>query len=192
MAYSSIEHMGVIALGFGFGGPLGIAGALYHMLNHSLNKSAMFFGAGSVMRAYDTKRIPSIRHVMSRLPVLGGLWLAGAVAITGAPPFALFLSELTIIRAGLASEQYFLIALMAVLLVVIFVGFLNHFRTMYIENGEIADQKIVPVSAWCLLPMWLALVPLFVMGLWWPNALWEHFQTIAHALDAAAPTEALR
>jgi hydrogenase-4 component F len=192
MAYSSVEHMGVIALGFGFGGPLGVAGALYHMLNHSLNKSVMFFGAGSVMRAYQTKRIPSIRHVMRHMPVLGGLWLAGAVAITGAPPFALFLSELTIIRAGLAGSQYFLIALMAVLLIVIFVGFLNHFRTMYFENGETDDRKVSPVSAWCVLPMWLALVPLFVMGLWWPNLLWEHFQTIAHALDAATPAEAAR
>ena len=75
------------------------------MLNHSLNKSAMFFGAGSVMRAYGTKRIPGIRLVVRRYPVLGGLWLAGAVAITGAPPFALFLSELTIIRAGLAGSH---------------------------------------------------------------------------------------
>ena len=62
MAYSSVEHMGVIAIGFGFGGSLGIAGALYHMLNHSLNKSLMFFGAGSVMRATG----PSIsRFVLS-------------------------------------------------------------------------------------------------------------------------------
>ena len=192
MAYSSVEHMGVIALGFGFGGPLGIAGALYHMLNHSLNKSAMFFGAGSVMRAYDTKRISSIRHVMRHLPVLGGLWLAGAVAITGAPPFALFLSELAIIRAGLAGSQYFLIALMAVLLIVIFIGFLNHFRTMYFAKGWAENRKIEPVSPWCLLPMWLALIPLLAMGLWWPNLLWEHFQTIAHALDATHAAEGTR
>ncbi|MFZ0603411.1 MAG: proton-conducting transporter membrane subunit, partial [Roseiarcus sp.] len=129
MAYSSVEHMGVIALGFGFGGPLGVAGALYHMLNHSLNKSAMFFGAGVVMRTYETKRIRSIRHLLKQLPTFGILWLAGAVAITGAPPFALFLSELTIIRAGLSASKYFLIGLVAVLLVIIFVGFLNHFRT---------------------------------------------------------------
>ena len=68
MAYSSVEHMGIIALGFGFGGSLGIAGALYHMLNHSLNKSAMFFGAGAVMRAYQTKRISSIRQCSSSFP----------------------------------------------------------------------------------------------------------------------------
>ena len=100
MAYSSVEHMGVVALGFGFGGPLGIAGALYHMLNHSLNKSLMFFGAGNMMRSYGTKEISNIRGVGRRFPVQGALWLAGAVAITGAPPFGLFPSEFTILRAG--------------------------------------------------------------------------------------------
>ena len=73
MAYSSVEHMGVIALGFGFGGPLGIAGALYHMLNHSLNKSLMFFGAGNVMRSYGSKEIRNIRDVWARFPVQGAL-----------------------------------------------------------------------------------------------------------------------
>ena len=192
MAYSSVEHMGVIALGFGFGGPFGIAGALYHMLNHSLNKSAMFFGADAIMRAYETKRIPSIRHVMRHLPVLGGLWLAGAVAITGAPPFALFLSELTIIRAGLSGSKYFLVGLMAVLLIIIFVGFLNHFRQMYFENGETEPEKVISVSLWCLVPMRLALIPLLVMGLWWPQALWDHFQTIAHSLDTTTIAETVR
>jgi hydrogenase-4 component F len=192
MAYSSVEHMGVIALGFGFGGPLGVAGALYHMLNHSLNKSAMFFGAGVVMRTCRTKRIRSIRHLLQRLPSLSLLWLGGAVAITGAPPFALFLSELTIIRAGLSASKYFLIGLMAVLLVIIFVGFLNHFRTMYFESGEVASQEPAPVSPWCLLPMWLALAPLLIMGLWWPPALWDHFQTIAQALQPVHLAEAAR
>ena len=87
MAYSSVEHMGIMALGFGFGGPLGIAGALYHMLNHSLNKSLMFFGAGNAMRAYGRKDIGGISRVTDRLPAQAALWLAGAAAITGAPPF---------------------------------------------------------------------------------------------------------
>jgi hydrogenase-4 component F len=192
MAYSSVEHMGVIALGFGFGGSLGVAGALYHMLNHSLNKSAMFFGAGSMMRAYGTKRIRSIRSIMLHYPMLGGLWLAGAVAITGAPPFGLFLSELTIIRAGLARSQWFLVGLMAVLLIVIFVGFLNHFRTMYFDDSRRERKNMKPISPWCLAPMWLALVPLFVMGVWWPQALWDHFLGIARSLATMAPTGAGR
>jgi hydrogenase-4 component F len=189
MAYSSVEHMGVIALGFGFGGQLGVAGALYHMLNHSLNKSAMFFGAGSVMRAYGTKRISKIRLVSRHFPVLGGLWLAGAVAITGAPPFGLFLSELTIIRAGLLGSHRLLVALMAVLLIVIFVGFLNHFRTMYFDETRAERGKMAVISSWCIIPMWLALIPLLVMGLWWPQHLWDHFLAIAASLTNVVPTE---
>ena len=70
MAYSSVEHMGIIVLGFGFGGPFGVAGALYHTLGHSLNKSAMFFGAGAVMRAYQVNRIGGIAKSCGGSPCL--------------------------------------------------------------------------------------------------------------------------
>jgi hydrogenase-4 component F len=62
---------------------------------------------------------------------------------------------------------------------------------MYFEDGKSASDKVVPVSLWCLLPMWLALVPLFVMGLWWPQVLWEHFQSIAQALEATKLAETM-
>ena len=169
MAYSSVEHMGVVAFGFGFGGPLGVAGAFYHMLNHSLNKSLMFFGAGNMMRAYGTKDISRISGVGGYFPTQAALWLAGAVAITGAPPFGLFLSEFTIMRAGLQPSFSWAVYVMAVLLIVIFIGFLNHFRIMYYTPAP-ADHTPPTrrVTAWCAVPMWLALVPLLVLGLWWP------------------------
>ncbi len=186
MAYSSVEHMGVLALGFGFGGPLGIAGALYHMLNHSLNKSLMFFGAGQVMRAYGTKEMPEIRRVGERYPVVGALWLAGAVAITGAPPFGLFLSEITILRAGFAGPHRWAVVLMLLLLIVIFVGFLNHFREMYFVKAANANRETtLRCNPWLALPMWLALVPILVLGLWWPDAFWRYFDTVTHQLGAA-------
>jgi hydrogenase-4 component F len=184
MAYSSIEHMGVVALGFGFGGPLGVAGALYHMLNHSLNKSLMFFGAGNMMRAYGTKDILQINGVSRFFPVQGALWLAGAVAITGAPPFGLFLSEFTIMRAGLKPSFSWAVYVMAVLLIVIFVGFLNHFRGMYDDAAPVAEQPPSRrVSAWCAVPMWLSLAPLPVLGVWWPAGIWNYLASIAHSLS---------
>ena len=181
MAYSSIEHMGVVALGFGFGGPLGVAGALYHMLNHSLNKSLMFFGAGNMIRAYGTKQIELIRGVGGYFPAQGALWLAGAVAITGAPPFGLFLSEFTIMRAGFKPPFAWAVYVMAALLIVIFVGFMNQFRSMYYRPaGEIAPRS--RASAWCAVPMWLSLMPLLVLGLWWPAPIWDYLTSIAHVL----------
>jgi hydrogenase-4 component F len=181
MAYSSVEHMGVIALGFGFGGILGTAGALYHMLNHSLNKSLMFFGAGSAMRSYGTKDMIGIRGFGEMFPRAGALWLAGAVAITGAPPFGLFLSEYTILRGGLAQSFAWAVWPMAVLLIVIFVGFLNHFRGMYF-GARPEPGTVGRLSPWCVAPMALALIPLLVLGIWWPHAIWSHFESIAHSL----------
>jgi hydrogenase-4 component F len=187
MAYSSVEHMGVVALGFGFGGVFGVAGALYHVLNHSLNKSLMFFGAGNVMRSYGTKEIGKIRGVWRQNPVNGSLWLAGAAAITGAPPFGLFLSELIILRGGIEQGYSWAVAIMIVLLIVIFIGFLNHFRKMYFQPEPPSDLPPSNIGGWCLTPMWFALAPLLLFGLWWPTGLWEHFSEIARILASSSP-----
>jgi hydrogenase-4 component F len=186
MAYSSIEHMGIVALGFGFGGALGVAGALYHMLNHSLNKSLMFFGAGSMMRAYGTKEIALIHGVGCRFPIEGALWLAGAIAITGAPPFGLFLSEFTIMRAGLKAQFSWAVYIMAILLIVIFIGFMNHFRVMYYQSSQSEESKGDKLSGWCAGPMWLSLIPLLVLGLWWPTYVWDYLTSIARSLNLGA------
>jgi hydrogenase-4 component F len=199
MAYSSVEHMGVMALGFGFGGPLGVAGALYHMLGHSLNKSLMFFGAGNAMHVFHTKRIGRMHNVLSKMPVSGVLWLAGAVAITGAPPFGLFPSELTILLAGLNGPQAWAVFVMLILLIVIFVGFLNHFRAMYFGapkhraherpnagHGAADSSGQGHLSRWCLVPMWMALIPLLALGLWWPEAFTHYFQSIASQLASSS------
>ena len=183
MAYSSVEHMGIIALGFGFGGPLGVAGALYHMLNHALNKTLMFCGAGSMRECFDSRDIGAIREVGRRFPVFGALWLAGAVAITGAPPFGLFASELTILRAAFAGPLAWLGAVAALLLIVIFAGFLNHFRIMYFTPAAAAPARAPAVLS--VLPMALALAPLLLFGLWWPGALWHYFAVVARSLGAA-------
>jgi hydrogenase-4 component F len=187
MAYSSIEHMGVIALGFGFGGPFGIAGALYHMLNHSLNKSLMFFGAGSAMRSYGTKEILGIRSFARFFPGAAGLWLAGAVSITGAPIFALFLSEVFIMRGGFAEGYSWAVYAMAILLIIVFIGFLNHFRIMFYEEPIPAIETPKPMSAWCITPMVIALVPLLIFGFWWPQHIWDYFGGITAHLQGDAP-----
>jgi hydrogenase-4 component F len=157
------------------------------MLNHSLNKSLMFFGAGNVMRSFGSKEMRSIRDVWTRFPVQGILWLAGAAAITGAPPFGLFLSELVILRAGLEQAHAWAVLAMAVLLIVIFIGFLNHFRGMYFSPAKVAEGPTTPISAWCVVPMGLALAPLLLFGLWWPPGLWSHFTAVAQVLAGPMP-----
>ncbi|MBU2762239.1 proton-conducting transporter transmembrane domain-containing protein [Acidithiobacillus caldus] len=176
LAYSSLEHMGVLAIGFGFGGPIAFAGAMYHMINHSLTKSLMFFGAGNMMRAYGTKAMSQMRRILRFYPFSGGVWLLGAVAITGAPPFGLFLSELTILRGGILSANPWAVWVMALLLILIFTAFLNHFRRMiWGPEPEPGTEPTLKLSFWNILPMLLAFVPILVLGLWWPQGLWNFF-----------------
>jgi hydrogenase-4 component F len=76
---------------------------------------------------------------------------------------------------------------MAVLLIVIFIGFMNHFRIMYYQP---VDADVAPAawpSAWCAVPMWLALAPLLILGLWWPGAIWDYLMGAAQALSSGSP-----
>lgn len=185
MAYSSVEHMGVLALGFGFGGTLGVAGALYHMINHSLAKPLLFFGAGNAMHHYGSKRIDDIRGYWQVFPVSGALWLCGAVAITGAPPFGLFLSEFTILRAGWSGPHLWAAIAMLILLIVIFIAFLNHFRAMYLADSPVVSAEHEDwYAGWRVLPMALPLVPLLLLGVWWPSSWTVLFHSIANELGA--------
>ena len=186
-AYSSIEHMGIIAMGFGFGGPLGVLGALYQIINHSLAKCAVFFGAGNVIANSGSGKISKIRRVLDDYPVMGGLWLLAAVAITGAPPFGLFLSELTIFRAGIASFNPWADAVLGVSLIVIFAGFMNQFRRMYFgpHNPGRGDRQRLQLTATSVVPLGVAVALVLVLGLWWPHSLWIYFQHIATSLKGA-------
>ena len=180
-AYSSVEHMGVIALGFGFGGPLGVIGALYHMLNHSLTKSLVFFGAGNMMHAFESKDMDRIRRVLRFFPRSGAIWLAGAIAITGAPPFGLFLSELTILRGGMASRNAWAVWWMGALLIIIFIGFLSKFRAMFFGSRPDHPPHL-RLRTFHVLPMGLALAAILLLGLWWLPPIWQHLAGIAAQL----------
>ena len=137
------------------------------------------------MHRYGSKRIRDIRDVLAAFPVSGWLWLCGAVAITGAPPFGLFLSEFTILRAGWAGPNLWAAIVMLLLLIVIFIAFLNHFRAMYLESPSTPISQLeVSDIAWRTWPMALALAPLLVLGVWWPSAWTALYQHIAAGLGA--------
>jgi hydrogenase-4 component F len=121
LAYSSVEHMGVLALGVGIGGGA-TAGALLHAVGHSLTKAMLFLVAGNILAAYRSKSTDGVRGVLRVLPVSGTLWVAGLFAITGSPPFGPFLSELTILRASLLQGRFVVAVAFLVLLAVVYVG----------------------------------------------------------------------
>ena len=121
LAYSSVEHMGILVLGVGIGG-LAVYGALLHMINNGLTKGVLFLSAGNIHRAYGSKLTDDVQGAMKRVPLSGGLFLAGFIAITGSPPFGPFVSEFTIVSAAVGSGQYLAGGLFLFLLAIVFIG----------------------------------------------------------------------
>jgi formate hydrogenlyase subunit 3/multisubunit Na+/H+ antiporter MnhD subunit len=122
-AYSSVEHMGIIAVALGFGGILGLYGALLQTLNHALAKAVLFLTSGDVALRYRTREAAGVRGLLAAAPVTGGALLLGSFAVLGSPPFGVFLSELTIVRAGFAATGPGLPLLLLALLVIAFIAF---------------------------------------------------------------------
>ena len=121
LAYSSVEHMGILALGIGVGGA-GVFGALLHMINNGLTKGVLFLSAGNIHRAYGGKTTDEVRGAMRRLPLSGTLFLLGFLAITGSPPFGPFVSEFTILNGAFGASRFATGAIFLSLLLVIFIG----------------------------------------------------------------------
>ncbi|MDO8558771.1 MAG: proton-conducting transporter membrane subunit [bacterium] len=168
LAYSSIEHMGIISLGFGFGG-IGVFAGLLHMIYHSLAKSILFLASGSIFLKYSSTKIINAKGVLSVLPISGIIFLIGFLAITGVPPFGTFLTEFYILSAGMIQHPVItIVALLA--LIVAFVGFLKNTHSMIfgeapetISKGEANKWVVVPPL--CLVAILLVLsfyLPQFV------------------------------
>ena len=177
-AYSSIEHMGIITLGCGFGG-LGSFAALLHMLYHSLAKSVLFFSAGNCLLKYGSTKIERVGGVLETLPVTGKVLLAGFLAITGVPPFGLFLTEVYILMAGIDSHPL-LVGVALVLLAMIFVGFLRFIATMVFgaapESVARGEANLLTI-----MPPVVLLVLLAALGIYLPPPL-EAWITAAAAI----------
>jgi hydrogenase-4 component F len=121
LAYSSVEHMGILVLGVGIGGA-GLFGSMLHMLNNGLTKGVLFLSAANIHRAYGSKTTDEVRGALHRLPISAGLLLAGFFAITGSPPFGPFLSEFTILNAAISGRHYVIAGLFLTILVIVFTG----------------------------------------------------------------------
>lgn len=130
LAYSSIEHIGVICVGLGIGGSLASLGVLLHIFNHAVTKSLMFFCAGSIVERYESHNMRMIRGVVNSMPFTGIFFLAGTFALTGFPPFSIFMSELLLIIAGFTKGHYFITAGLIFFLVTAFGGIVYHFASM--------------------------------------------------------------
>jgi hydrogenase-4 component F len=121
LAYSSVEHMGILIVGLGIGGPA-LYGTMLHVATNGMTKGVLFLSAGNIHRAYASKSTDEVRGAMRRLPLSGALFLAGFLAITGSPPFGPFVSEFSILNGAFDAGRFLTAALYLVFLLVVFIG----------------------------------------------------------------------
>ena len=96
LAYSSIEHMGIISLALGIFTPVSLFAAFLHMFNHSMTKALLFLASGNIFQRFKSKDINHVRGLLKIMPLTGGVFFLGAMAISGLPPFSIFFSELAV------------------------------------------------------------------------------------------------
>jgi hydrogenase-4 component F len=175
LAYSSIEHSGIMVLALGFGGPLGILGMLLHMTFHSVTKPLLFFCAGNVQQHLNTDLFQKAKSgLIHSMPLTGAAFLMVTLAVTGSPPFSLFQSEFTVLRAGFARDHFVLAIFFVSFLVLIFSGFLVHVADLVL--GEDAGLPRADMCGWKKYSVAGLAVVIVVMGFWIPAPLFRLIQ----------------
>jgi hydrogenase-4 component F len=166
LAYSSVEHIGIVCLGLGFGGYWGVFGALFHVVNHALAKSLLFIISGNILLKYHSAEIREVRGLMRAAPWTGALFLAGILALIGLPPFAPFISEFIIFRAGLESYPW-AATIGVILLVVVFGGMLASVNHMLYGEPPVDLARDDALRLW-LAPLAVNFALLLALGLTLP------------------------
>lgn len=141
LAFSSIENIGIMSLGIGFGGPLGVFGYLLHSLIHAYGKTLLFLSAGNILSAYKTKRIDKIKYLIKTMPINSVIIIIGILIITGTPPFASFFSEFNILMQGYNNGHYIAVFILVISLLLAFVGFLICFMKMIFSHENVEYKK---------------------------------------------------
>ena len=180
LAYSSVEHMGILVLGVGLGGAAA-TGAWFHLLYNGLTKGALFLAAGNIHRAFGTKDLDQLRGAARVLPVSGPVFLAAFLAITGSPPFAPFFSEFAILDGAVRAGAWGPAAGYLLGLAVIFVGM--GAAVLRVVQGTPPEGLATTAMGDSLLtagPPLLLLVLVLALGLWVPSPL----RTLVEAASA--------
>lgn len=168
LGYHSVEHVGIIALGLGFGGRLGTYGALLHVVNHGVTKALAFLVAGDAINRYGTRDMRLMKGFLAVAPVAATLLLMGAFSLAGTPPFSIFVSELLVVRAGIAAGRLVPVAIFLVMVVVIFAGLVHHVGQMAfgVADGRAVRGREAPAP---ILAMLLLAAVMLLLGVWIPR-----------------------
>jgi hydrogenase-4 component F len=184
LAYSSVEHMGILAIGVSFGAPIALAGVLLHVLAHAAAKGNAFMGAGVIVTKFGTKRIATIRGVLDMLPWSGPLFLLAVLALGAMPPFGIFRSEFEIVAGGFASSDHVAAAILIIGVTVAFFGLAASTTPMLMLPPSGARRG--EPSVWMVAPVIAGALALVVLGVHPPAELTELLTRAVHQLMGAA------
>jgi hydrogenase-4 component F len=175
LAYSSMEHMGLIAIGTAIGTPLALAAILLHIAGHGLAKAVAFTTSGHILSSEHPTRIEGVKALAARQPVLAGIFAAALLALLGFPPFSLFASELALARAGFAAHLGYPTAAAFVLILIAFAALAAHGARMLLGTTLAVDRTSPPepgaptLSVPARIPLITALVTVAALGITaWP------------------------
>ncbi len=182
LAYSSIDHTGIIVAALGFGGKLGALGAALHLLFHAVTKPLLFFTAGNVQQHFATPHFWKVRGVLRALPWTGAGLLLATVAVIGTPPFSLFQSEFLTLSAALAANRVGTAFLFTAGLVTIFVGFLVHMAKMNLGLPREDAPHPATECPWKLAATLLVGAAVILLALWLPQPLHRLVEQSAHII----------
>jgi hydrogenase-4 component F len=190
LAYSSIDHAGIMVAAIGFGGKLGALGAALHMVFHGVTKPLMFFCAGGVQQRFATPYFRRVRGVIHILPWTGGFFLMATLAVTGTPPFSIFQSEFITLSAALATGHSWLAFLFVAGAMTIFAGFLVHMVKMNL--GEPRSDRVIGSTVqrfnecpWKLGAMMMVAAAVVALAFWLPQPLYQLVQQAAQIIGGA-------
>lgn len=182
LAYSSVEHVGIIVFALGIGTPLAYFGALLHLLNNALAKTLLFLTVGNIRMAYHTKYIRKVAGAIKVMPVSATILIVGVFAITGWPPFGIFVSEFTIVMAGFESGNIVPAVMFIAIIATIFVGFIYHTSRMVfgephmpVKDGDAGTASLVLLG--------VLLAALLLLGVSIPPQLHQTIQSAVAVLE---------
>jgi hydrogenase-4 component F len=167
--------------GLGIGG-IATYGALLHMLNNAFGKGVLFMSAGNLHRGFGSRLTSEVSGALHRAPASAGLFLAGLFAITGSPPFGLFLSELTIVRGAFASENYVGAALFLALLATVFIG-MSAVVIRVVQGAAPPNIQPERERLMTILPALCCLAVVLVLGIYVPPWLDDALRAAAAFLE---------
>jgi hydrogenase-4 component F len=186
LAYSSVEHMGILVLGVGLG-PAGSFAALLHLINNGLTKGVLFLSAGNIHRAFGGKTMDRVHGALRRVPISATLFLLGFIAITGSPPFAPFVSEFAILRAAVNGGRFGVAFGFIGLLAVIFIGMATTvLSVVYGTPNQESKEAVQGDYPFMTLAPLVFMAAVVFLGLWLPNWLTSVLSDAGKLLNGGA------